>query len=130
MSPQNSRTFASPVSTNKNGKHEEQTTVAKMIAGRNQIYCEPFDAFDPNHPLRGKKRFNENFRPLRSKINLKIAADEVQKNKKTGKVTVEQKILDDFEAAYKINCDQGKMRVKHRTVGADNPFHPKNAPPD
>ena len=22
------------------------------------------------------------------------------------------------------------MRVKHRTVGADNPFHPKNAPPD
>ena len=48
-----------------------------MIAGRNQIYCEPFDVFDPSSPLRGKKRFNENFRPLRSKINMKINAEEV-----------------------------------------------------
>ena len=53
-------------------KDPEMSTVSQMIAGRNQIYCEPFDVFDPNHPLRGKKRFNENFRPLRSKINLKI----------------------------------------------------------
>lgn len=61
--------------------------------------------FDPNHPLRGKKRFNENFRPLRSKINLKIAAEEVKTRKRNTKVTVEQKILDDFEAAYAENCN-------------------------
>ena len=86
-------------------KQPEITTVSQMIAGRNQLYCEPFDTFDPNAPLRGKKRFNENYRPLRSKINLKITAEEAQRRKKTTKVTVEQKILDDFEAAYAQNCD-------------------------
>ena len=84
---------------------QEITTVSQMAAGRNQLYCEPFDVFDPNAPLRGKKRFNENFRPLRSKINLKITAEEVQKRRKANRVTVEQKILDDFEAAYAENCD-------------------------
>ena len=67
----------------------EITTVSQMIGARNQIYCEPFDVFDPNHPLRGKKRFNDNFRPLRSKINLKITAEEAQKRKRSNKVTVE-----------------------------------------
>ena len=67
----------------------EMSTVSQMLAGRNQIYCEPFDIFDPSHPLRGKKRFNENFSPLRSKINLNITADAVTSKKRTTKVTVE-----------------------------------------
>ena len=91
---------------------------------------EPFDVFDPCHPLRGKKRFNENFRPLRSKINLKITAAEAQKKKKENKVTVEQKILDDFDRTYAENCDQTKMRVKHRMAGINNPFNPANVPPE
>ena len=76
-----------------------------MAAGRNQLYLEPFDVFDPNAPLRGKKRFNENFRPLRSKINLKITAEEAQRKKRSARVTVEQRILDDFEKAYAENCN-------------------------
>ena len=101
-----------------------------MIGARNQIYCEPFDVFDPNHPLRGKKRFNDNFRPLRSKINLKITAEEAQKRKRSNKVTVEQSVLDEFEKAYAENCNQEKVRIKNRAVGPKNPFHPKNVPPD
>jgi len=54
---------------------EVPTTVA-MANARNQLYCEPFDVFDPHMPRRGKKIFNENFRPLRSKINLEIHLEE------------------------------------------------------
>ncbi len=36
---------------------------------------EPVDVFDPTHPIRGKKRFNENFRPLRTKIDLKVTEE-------------------------------------------------------
>ena len=75
------------------------------MAGRNQTYLGPCDHFDPQSPLRGKKRFNENFRPLRSKINLQITAEEAKKRKQSYKVTVDQKILDDFEEAYAENCN-------------------------
>lgn len=54
----------------------ELNILSQMISNRNQLYCEPFDVFDPMAPLRGVRRFNENFRPLRSKINLKITAEE------------------------------------------------------
>ena len=83
----------------------EVTTLDAMMAGRNQIYCEPYDVFDPNHPLRGKKKFNDNYRPLRSKINLKISAEEAYSNKKRNTVNVKQEVLDAFEAEYAINCN-------------------------
>ena len=57
---------------------------------------EPFDIFDPSHPPRGKKRFDESFRPLRSKINIKIGAAEALRKKKLNQVTVEQGVIDDF----------------------------------
>ena len=86
--------------------------------------------FDPNHPLRGKKRFNENFRPLRSKINIKIGAAEAIRKKRINKVTVDQGVIDDFDKKYAENCDQTKMRYKHRNVSLDSPFNPRNKPPD
>ena len=70
-------------------KGKETNMLSKMIAGRNQLYMEPFDVFDPNHPLRGKKRFDANFRPIRSKINIKIAAPEAIRRKRENKITVE-----------------------------------------
>ena len=78
--------------------------------GRNQVFMEPFDVFDPHHPLRGKKRFNESFRPLRSKINLKIAGSAAEGNqevtrKKKDKVTVKESFLQEFEKKYKENCN-------------------------
>ena len=45
-------------------------------------------------------------------------------------MTVDQKALDDFEKAYVENCDQKKMRLKHRNAGPSNPFHPQNVPPE
>jgi len=66
----------------KSYRREEQNIVSKMMTGRNQLFLEPFDAFDPSHPIRGKKRFDPNFRPIRSKINIKIAAPEVTKRKR------------------------------------------------
>ena len=50
--------------------------VDKIMMHRNQLYMEPYDAFDPSHPLRGKKRFDRNFRPLRTRINLEINTDD------------------------------------------------------
>ena len=69
-------------------KNGEALIVDRMMAGRNQIYCEPFDTFDPNAPLRGKKRFNENFRPIRSKINLQIKDTGMLIRDRNNKVTV------------------------------------------
>ena len=104
--------------------------MSKMITGRNQLYMEPFDVFDPHHPLRGKKRFDPNFRPIRSKINIKIAAPEATRKKRVNKVTVEQGVIDDFNKKYAENCDQKLMRIKNRNVSKDSPFDPKNKPPD
>ena len=54
----------------------EVSTVANLQNGRNAKLNEPFNIFDPNLPFAGKKRFNDNFRPLRSKINLQIGGEE------------------------------------------------------
>lgn len=72
-----------------NKKSQEANTLSFILNGRNQLFMEPFDVFDPHHPLRGKKRFNSNFRPLRSKINLNIGGEAVDlSKKKNNKVTV------------------------------------------
>ena len=109
---------------------DEVNMATKMALGRNQLFLEPFDVFDPHHPLRGKRRFDVNFRPLRSKINLKIQAPEAARKKRVNKVTISQKAMDDFEKKYAFNCDQTKMRVKNRNVSNDSPFDPRNKPPD
>lgn len=75
---------------NTKGLRKEETNIlSKMVTGRNQLFLEPFDVFDPHHPLRGKKRFDSSFRPLRSKINIKINAPEATRKKRINKVTVE-----------------------------------------
>ena len=66
---------------------------------------EPFDTFDPNHPIRGKKRFDPSFRPLRSKINIKIDASEATKKKNITKVTVDPGVIDKFNKEYSLNCN-------------------------
>ena len=45
-------------------------------------------------------------------------------------MTVDQGVIDDFDRAYAENCDQKKMRIKHRNVSYDSPFDPKNKPPE
>ena len=69
-------TFASVLVKQSPKATPELNILSQMIGNRNQLYCEPFDVFDPMAPLRGTRRFNENYRPLRSKINLKITAEE------------------------------------------------------
>ena len=108
----------------------EGNMLSKMMVGRNQLYLQPFDVFDPSHPLRGKKRFNPNYRPIRSKINIKISGEEANRKKRQNNVSVEQNVIDDFDKAYAENCDQTKMRHKHRNVSYDSPFDPKNKPPE
>ena len=106
-------------------------TLSFMMNGRNQLFMEPFDVFDPHHPLRGKKRFNSNFRPLRSKINLNIGGEAVDTSKKKrDKVTVKESFLEEFEKRYAENCNQQFMRIKNRNVSYDSPFDPKNVPPN
>ena len=60
----------------------EVPTTSFLALSRNQLYCEPFDEFDPHKPARGKKIFNENFRPVRANINLEIKGDAVDKYQK------------------------------------------------
>ena len=56
--------------------------------------------------MRGRKRFDPSFRPLRSKINIKINAPEAARKKRVNQVTVEQGVIDDFNKKYAENCDQ------------------------
>jgi len=45
------------------------------------------------------------------------------------KPTIKQSIIDDFERAYRNNCDQEKQRTKNRNVSVDSFFDPMNKPP-
>ena len=44
-------------------------------------------------------------------------------------MTANQSLLDQFDKAYAENCDQKKMRQKHRNVCNESPFDPRNKPP-
>lgn len=101
-------------------------TTSFMVATRNQAYCEPFDEFDPHMPLRGKKKFNENFRPFRHNINLEIAGDAVNKDRKPKPVTIDPRDERKLREKYSEQCDQNRMRLKHRGVSEASSFHPTN----
>jgi hypothetical protein len=45
------------------------------------------------------------------------------------KPSIKQSIVDDFEKAYVLNCDQDKQRRKNRNVAPDSFFHADNKPP-
>ena len=112
----------------------EACTISFLQNGRNNVYNEPFNIYDPNLPFAGKKRFNPNFRPLRSKINLQQTqfsnqSDQRGAHKKTNKVTVKQSVLDEFDKVYAFNCDQQLVRTKNRNVSKDSMFDPANKAP-
>ena len=65
---------------------------------------EPVEVFDPTHPIRGKKRFDANFRPLRTRIDLG-AKEEIAMKKIKEKMNVKQSLLDEFDKVYAENCD-------------------------
>ena len=91
---------------------------------------EPFQAWDPTQQItQRKKLFNENFRPLRSKINLNIGGEEAKKFKRTNLVTVDSKFLQDFDIKFAETCDSNKMRKKNTSVQESSPFHHLNKPP-
>jgi hypothetical protein len=79
-------------------------------------------------PKRGK-RFLTNSRAIQSKISLKFPLAALDKEKPKVKMSIKQSIVDDFEKAYKNNCNQEKMRKKNRNVSPDSPFDPLNKPP-
>lgn len=108
--------------------NEEMSKEVEMRLGRNQLYMQPFDVFDIHHPVRGKKRFNNNFRPLRSKIDLTVKIEEAAKKEKE-KIAVNQSLVDEFNQAYAENCNQELARLRARNVSADNPFDVRNKPP-
>lgn len=45
------------------------------------------------------------------------------------KPSVKQSIIDDFDRAYILNCNQDKQRKRMRNVSLDSPFDPLNKPP-
>ena len=105
-------------------KKIEVPTTSFLIAARNQLYCEPFDKWDPYHPIRGKKVFNENYRPFRANINLEILGDAVNKDKPKMQITIDAKNENKLLEQYSEQCDQKKMAKKHRGVSYDSSFHP------
>lgn len=107
----------------------EVPTTSFLAAARNQLYCEPFDEFDPHKPARGKKIFNENFRPVRNNLNLEIKGDAVDKYKKKLEQHIDTKADLVVAEKYKDLFNQKKMRDKHRNVSYDSSLHPLNKPP-
>lgn len=61
---------------------------------------------------------------------MNIGGEEALKRKRVTSVTVEQGVIDDFNKKYAENCNQDKMRLKHRNVSGDSPFDPANKPPN
>lgn len=80
--------------------------------GRNELYPDPFDEFDPHHRLSGRKAFNNEVRCLKNNINLEIKNEELPKRKKQMANSVRQSVIDDFDKMYLDNCDNKKMNIK------------------
>ena len=57
-----------------------------------------------------------NTRALQSKINLQFNIKEFEKEKELLKPKIQQKVLDDFEKTYALNCDKEKQRLKNINV--------------
>ena len=72
--------------------------------GRNELYPDPFDEFDPHHKIKGKKAFNDTVRCLQSRIDLSIINEDI-KQKLKQKITVSQKAVEDFDKMYAENCN-------------------------
>lgn len=82
------------------------------------------------NPPRGKHVPDARFAiGKQSKISLKFPLAAVQQDKPKMKPTIKQSIIDQFEKAYKNNCNQDKNRLKNRNVSHDSPFDPVNKPP-
>ena len=96
--------------------------------GRNELYPDPFDEFDPHHTIRGRKAFNPNERCIKATIDLKNYIEELPKKLKP-KVTVKQSFIDDFDRMYLENCDNKRMSIKNRGLSIDNAFHNANKRP-
>ena len=97
--------------------------------GRNELYPDPFDEFDPHHTTRGKKAFNNDVRCLQSKIDLSNYTEKLPKRQKNKKVSIKQSVIDDFDKMYLDNCDNKAMNTKQRGVSVDNSFHISNKTP-
>lgn len=81
-------------------------------------------------PKNGKRFMNgRTTRALQSKISLKFPLAALEKEKQKIKPSIKQSIIDDFEKAYILNCNQEKQRKKNRNVSLDSPFDPFNKPP-
>lgn len=81
-------------------------------------------------PTVGKKFMNnKTTRALQSKISLKFSLAAIDQDKVKIKPAIKQSIIDDFEEAYKVNCDQDRQRTKNRMVSEESFFHPVNKPP-
>lgn len=65
---------------------------------------------------------------MQSRINLKIKQDEAKKKEKE-KISVNKKLIDQFDANYVDMCDNKKMNIRQRGVSKDNPFEHNNKPP-
>jgi hypothetical protein len=96
--------------------------------GRNELYPDPFDEFDPHHTVSGRKAFNPNERCLKANIDLKNYVEELPKKVKN-KVSVNQSFLDDFDRMYRENCDNRKMAIKARGISVESSFHKSNVRP-
>ena len=99
-----------------------------LLAGRNELLPDPFDEFDPHHSFRGRKAFNPEERCIKANINLENRIEALPKKQKQ-KVSVKQKVIDDFDRMYLENCDNKKMNIKHRGVSVGNSFHHSNVRP-
>ena len=79
--------------------------------GRNDLYPNPFDEFDPHHTLKGKKAFKSTERCIKTNINLENHT-EALKAKAKPSISVRKHVIDEFDRLYLENCDNKKMEIK------------------
>jgi hypothetical protein len=69
-----------------------------MANGRNELYPNPFDEFDPHHTMRGKKAFNSNkVRCLQPKIDLQDWQNDVPEKQKSKKTPFSKEFLNKID---------------------------------
>lgn len=101
-----------------------------MMNGRNELFPDPFDEFDPHHTFRGKKAFMPgSTRCLQSFINLKMQQEDMVDPIRR-KFPARQEFLQAFNKLCVKNYETNMNDKRYVNVGNNNPFKESNQPPE
>lgn len=115
-----------------NNWNRDPTNVAfttHLMNGRNELFPDPFDEFDPHHSIGGKKAFQvTKVRSLQTRIDIKGGYGEVLP-KKPKPANNKPEVISEFDRKCNQTLNENKKHKRMCHLTHNNPFLEGNTPP-